>query len=768
MAKHPGDEPNPSQTPDLPQESPFSPELPPEEEWDDPSFLDIMAEYQYTDVTRTDVTNRSLLSALLETQVVQGVLEEDAPTGGEPEEQPDPLSSDSQNAYLSESFSEPEKTEPDIIEQIAQSMSAAKETNVFLSDSDNDEDTLDLSPLRPPSVHTEDISLGATGSFDQMFAPKHTYVGDDDPEDWAQASDDENSTPSFFGSLFRSGRQKRQEPVLTVEEACEQAQKLSLSLRLRSWVAFVVLLPLVYISVAQSYGFLPTFLRYAENPFVVLLVLVFLQILVMLCALDVLGKGAADLLRLRPGVETMTLLSCVASLLHVFTIVEPFSLFDELPAIAFLPYCAVSGAAVFFALRGSYHRRKAQLKTYKAAAAAETPDVIVAEQNAWNGEPGFSRQNFPVGDFTTLTEQSDLVTKINRFITPLLIVLCFVLAALSSAQHNDAVYFFWAFSALCCAAVPLTAFGAFSAVYSRIASRLAHMGASITGWPAAVKLAHPHQMITQDTDLFPPGSLNLTGLRVFSPYSFDQVVSFSSSLLSVSGSGLYGALAAATYDQSVKLYPVQSFQAFEGGFSAEIDGKHIHLGTLNFMHSMAIRIPSEHSIKNAVYVTVNLAVAGIFPVSYTPSVQVEDALLLLEQQKIQSVLAVRDFNITPNMLKEKYGINPDLLEFPVVEDRFTLSDKERDTIGRPAGVLTRDGLCSYAEAIVGGKRLHRYTIINLVIHMIALIFGLLVTFYFTHQTAPGAALAISPQNLIGFMLIWWLIQWVVSFFSHRY
>ncbi|MCL1897047.1 MAG: hypothetical protein FWG03_10960, partial [Clostridiales bacterium] len=160
--------------------------------------------------------------------------------------------------------------------------------------------------------------------------------------------------------------------------------------------------------------------------------------------------------------------------------------------------------------------------------------------------------------------------------------------------------------------------------------------------------------------------------------------------------------------------------------------------------------------------------AGVLAISYTPATQVKGALLLLEGQKMTNVLAVRDINITPMLLRDKFGIDPDLPEFPVIEERVQLSDPKRPYHGKVAAVLARDGLCPYAEAVIGGQRLHRFTIINLCIHLISLVLGLLLVFYFTSRTQPVAAAAISPGNLLLFMFVWWAMQWLISCFSHRY
>jgi len=294
------------------------------------------------------------------------------------------------------------------------------------------------------------------------------------------------------------------------------------------------------------------------------------------------------------------------------------------------------------------------------------------------------------------------------------------------------------------------------------------MGAAINGWSGAVDAARADVIVIEDDDLFPAGTLTLNGLKILGDHSFGEIISFSGSLLHASGSGLFKALESVVRDHGGALRPVSGLELFEGGMSGSIGSDRVMMGTLNFMHSMGIQVPPELSSKSAVFTSVNHDLAGVLAISYAPSTHVKGALLLLEDRKMTNILAVRDVNISLNLLRDKFGVDPDLLEYPVVEERVQLSDPKRPYHGKVTAVLARDGLCPYAEAIIGGQRLHRFTIINLCVHLISLLVGLFVVFYFTGQTEPVTAASISPANLLVFMFIWWAAQWLVSCFSHRY
>ncbi|MDR1668542.1 MAG: hypothetical protein LBR76_01105 [Oscillospiraceae bacterium] len=636
-----------------------------------------------------------------------------------------------------------------------------------------------MRPENAPADTPELSEFSFSPEFGEHFSPSSAFQMPEDAEHTFQEPKKEG-----FRQFIQRLKQPEAAPAPALPQAHAMAQRYAVNLRLRALLALIPLIPLILISCCQTWGFLPGFLSYSADgqPYLTLFFMVLLQLAVMLCGIDILGRGVSDLIHLRPGAETLVVLSCFASLMQVGSIVMRSQTEGLLFNTAgFLPYCAVSAVSVFFALWGASHRQSACARSYKLAASlGEDCDCVVSEERLWGGLPGFARHTSKLDGFVAQTETPDVTERVMRFLTPLLIVAFIALGLLSASKHANVAtelatdgiqrqqYFFFTFAALCCAGVPMTTFGAFSYVFSRIAARLSHMGASVTGWAGAVEMSRGGFLVVSDSDLFPPGTLALNGLKILGDHSFETVISLSASLLYASGSGLFNALASIIKNQDGYLRPVTGLEAFEGGMSGIVGGERVMVGTLNFMHSMGIQVPPELSSKSAVFTSVNHELAGVLAVSYTPASQVKGALMLLEQQKMTNILAVRDVNITPTLLRDKFGINSDLPEFPVVEERISLSDPERPFHGKVSAVLTRDGLCPYAESVIGGQRLHKFTIMNLCVHLTSLVLGVFLVFYFASQTQPVAAATISPANLLIYMFIWWVMQWLLSSFSHRY
>ena len=71
---------------------------------------------------------------------------------------------------------------------------------------------------------------------------------------------------------------------------------------------------------------------------------------------------------------------------------------------------------------------------------------------------------------------------------------------------------------------------------------------------------------------------------------------------------------------------------------------------------------------------------------------------MMRRSRITPILASRDPNITPALLKRKFhkGVK---VEFPSLTDRVAFSEAELDR-GMPRALLFREGLLPYAEAVV--------------------------------------------------------------------
>lgn len=125
------------------------------------------------------------------------------------------------------------------------------------------------------------------------------------------------------------------------------------------------------------------------------------------------------------------------------------------------------------------------------------------------------------------------------------------------------------------------------------------------------------------------------------------------------------------------------------------------MGSASFMHLMEITLPQGLNVKNAVFCAIDGELAGIFALNYTLHGALEPSLNSLIRNRVTPVMATRDFNLIPAMLRQRFKLPVDKMEFPAVERRRELSDEEQPHSDILTAVLCREGVAPYSEAVVG-------------------------------------------------------------------
>lgn len=199
--------------------------------------------------------------------------------------------------------------------------------------------------------------------------------------------------------------------------------------------------------------------------------------------------------------------------------------------------------------------------------------------------------------------------------------------------------------------------------------------------------------------------------------------------------------------------------------SAEIRGEQVLVGSASFMHLMDVPLPQGVHVKNAVFCAIGGELAGLFALKYSLNGAVEPALSTLIRNHVVPVLATRDFNITPDMLRQRFKLPADRMEFPAVERRMELSDSRQEHSPILTAVLCRTGVDPFTEAAVGGKRLRRGIRISALTTVLGSSLGVILTFYLTFLAAYDS---LTVGNLLIFLALWLVPTYLFSDWVNRY
>ncbi|MCD8004627.1 MAG: hypothetical protein LUE91_03100, partial [Oscillospiraceae bacterium] len=295
--------------------------------------------------------------------------------------------------------------------------------------------------------------------------------------------------------------------------------------------------------------------------------------------------------------------------------------------------------------------------------------------------------------------------------------------------------------------------------------RLAAGGSALAGWEGTRRQPRRCCILLGDSDVFPPGSVSLNGVKIFPEFSSERVVSYAASLIRASGCGLERVFYEYLRSQGAIYRRVERPAFYEGGVSAVIRADQVLVGDASFMRLMKISLPQGLNVKNAVFCAINGKLAGIFALNYALHATVRPSLSALLDSRITPVLATRDFNITPAMLTQRFKLPGDRLVFPAQERRRELSGQ-----GRPHGetlvcLVCREVFGRLAVAVAGARRLNSAVRLNTGLAAAESVIGLLLSFYLTSQAAISS---LTVFNLLVFHLAWLIPILLISGWVNRY
>jgi hypothetical protein len=521
-------------------------------------------------------------------------------------------------------------------------------------------------------------------------------------------------------------------------------------LRKRVKTAFWLCLPLIYISL----GFpVPGRLN---NGVVCTLMCLVIELAVVIVCLDVFTAGIMDLVRKKPGAGSLIAVSCVVSALDAVVIAA-----SGRTSLG-LPFCAVSALSITCALWASLLQCKGARITLRTLAISKAPYAVTAEAGV-GGEDGFTLLKSKSGteDFVRRTEEMTPDEEVYSTLAPWLMGAALILSLAAAAVSKSFPSFMHILAAIFMPAAPLGALLAFPLPFSVTARRIFHSGSAIAGWSGLLDIGGSRHIIITDSDVFPRDTVAIESIRVLEGMSPQKIIGYAGSVIAASGSGLAPVFAELMQKNGCSLEKVDEFCCHEGGgLTAMINGEEVLCGSSGFMHLMGIRLPQKLASRSSVFVSVNGMISAIFTMSYTPVVTVQRALISLLRTRRRPIFAIRDFNITPEMIRHKFRMPTDGFDFPSFAKRYEISSAARSGGSKIAAVISRDGLGPMVELSGEGHRLYGVVRLSVLLSVLCTVIGMGLMFYLC---LTGAFDSATVENQLLYLLLWLLPELVLVY-----
>ena len=452
--------------------------------------------------------------------------------------------------------------------------------------------------------------------------------------------------------------------------------------------------------------------------------------------------GIADLFRGRFNINTMLFFSLLACLADAAFCLRELR----------VPCCACFALEMAFALFGRFHRRSTEISQMDTLRKAIHLHSVVKEDNYLDGSPVLLRGDGDVDDFLDTYNQPSGPERIQSVYCFLALCLCIGLSVLAGLRHGVSLAV-QVLSTSLLAAVPASFFVALTRPAALLESRLHMVGSVICGWQGVVMLRGKACFPMRDSDLFPAGSTKLNGVKFYGSREPEQILAYTTSLISAAGGGLVPLFRNMLKNRGGSEYPVTQFRDYGlGGIGGEISGDTVLMGDLSFLQSMDVEIPQGTTVAQAVYVAINGQLSAVIAISYAKMRSASAGLISLNGcRRIKPVLLCDDFLITGEFIHAKFGVNTRRMVFPDRETRDSLSRRKADPESPVLALTIRDELVSSIYTVTGASALYTSCRLGLLIHILGGIVGLLIMFVLAFQ---GSTELLTPTRVLLYQLIW--------------
>lgn len=188
-----------------------------------------------------------------------------------------------------------------------------------------------------------------------------------------------------------------------------------------------------------------------------------------------------------------------------------------------------------------------------------------------------------------------------------------------------------------------------------------------------------------------------------------------------------------------------------------VDGEEVFCGNAGFMRLMGMHLPEKFILKDCVYLAASGSICGLFEVEYTPTEAVKSALYALMSSNRHPIFAIRDFNITPQMLSSKFDIATDGFDFPAYSERYEISAAVPSEGSKPAALISREGLEPLVSLADHGRLLYGRIRLSVMLSVLSTVIGIIFMFI---QSLSGV---LSVVTALTYLLGWLLLTIILSF-----
>lgn len=343
-------------------------------------------------------------------------------------------------------------------------------------------------------------------------------------------------------------------------------------------------------------------------------------------------------------------------------------------------------------------------------------------------------------DFLKYSYSSDMTDKFCRRASPLCLIfsaaVAFVITIIkmgSSPSAEAAAFGFSIFTMLLCAAsciaVPLVV----NIPLENVSHSAIRNKGVMLGYQSVDDFYDTNSILINGEKLFPEGSVNLSGIKVFSNTKIDEAILEAASLTHHAESIMQLLFNDVIAGKKEILYPIENFSFEESmGLCGWINNKRVLFGNRELMTSHNIEgIPTKTkeaeytgASQEAMYLSISGNVAAMFIVDIKADKNVKLWIKKLYKQKICLIVKSVDPCISLKKLSSLFGIPEEMMRIVPKKLHEDFDAETKKSVRISASMACTGRFASLAQLIIGTKLVHSSAIIGLIFQTVSILLGL--------------------------------------------
>lgn len=325
----------------------------------------------------------------------------------------------------------------------------------------------------------------------------------------------------------------------------------------------------------------------------------------------------------------------------------------------------------------------------------------------------------------------DLASKLAP-ITTIAAILITMIYGIVKVSFADAIN---AFALITAVAVPVSTLLAVNLPVRKLCKTLLSFGAMLSGYPSIKQFCDSTAVMIDATELFPPDSIELEGIKTYEEYNVDESLLCGIAILKEAGNPIANVFDSVVAETKGTLPEVESvLYEDEMGLVGWINSERILVGSRTLMEKYNVETPrieyEEKYTSNGRQVTY-LSRAGrlvaMFVTRYSADPELKVEMQRAETNGISFLIRTTDFNITNDLVAEKYSlfyrsvkVLPTGLGNVLKEAEGTHEENSRSYL------ITGGKASSLSRAVSGSVKIKHNISLAIVIQLIAVILGILL------------------------------------------